>query len=196
MTRIKMIFAALALVLTSASVVAPIAAAQGTSVVVIDQRKIMRDSAAGKDIQAKLQSIGTQMANELKPTEDSLGAEGTALQSRTATMTQQAILADAALKSQVEEFYRKTGEFDQLRQRRAQELSLTERKAWGDFFTALQPILQVVVTEKNAQLMVDRSNAVYATLDIDVTALVISRLDQATPTVTVTRQTLPAQPAQ
>ncbi|MEE9380257.1 MAG: OmpH family outer membrane protein [Hyphomonadaceae bacterium] len=193
MTRIKFIFAAMVLAFAGASVCAPIAAAQGTTVVVIDQRVIMRDSLAGKAIQAKLKSIEDQITNELRPTAASLETESTALQTRTATMTEQAVLADAALKTRFESFYTKAGEFNQLRQRRTQELALTERKAWGDFFAALQPILQQVVSEKSAGVMLDRNSIVYSAPAVDVTALVISKLDASTPTIAVTRQTVPAQ---
>ncbi len=193
MTNIRYIFAALALVMTSVVIAAPAATAQGTSVVVIDQRKIMQESKAGKDIQTKLGSIETQITNELRPKAQSLETEGKALQTKLATMTQQAVMADAALKTRLENFSKSREDFAALQARRGQEYSLTERKAWSDFFAALQPVLQEVVTEKGAQLMLDRSDTVFTGPTIEVTALVITKLDQRTPTISVVRQSVPAQ---
>ena len=191
MAPIKSLFVALALVFASASVAAPIAAAQGTTVIVIDQRKIMRDSKAGKDIQTKMKSIEEQIKRELETTSRSLESEGKSIEARTKNMTPQAVAADATLKSQVESFYKKAGEFNRTRQIRAQELAITERKAWNEFFKALQPVLQEVVDEKKAQIMLDRSSTVYTNPALDASATVISKLDTRKPTVNVVRERLP-----
>ncbi len=196
MFPIKSLMAAFAFALAMPVATAPIAAAQGTTVVVIDQAKIMRDSRAGKDIQAKLKGIGDSMERELKPTADQLTSEGKSIETKTNGMTPEAMRADAALKTQVEAYARKANDFNRRRQIATQELALTERKAWTDFYAALRPVLQEVVTEKNAQVMIDRADVVYANPASDVTASVISKLDARTPSVSVVRQKLPTQTAQ
>ncbi|MEQ3746490.1 MAG: OmpH family outer membrane protein [Henriciella sp.] len=195
MFSIKPMLAAFAFSLGTVAVYAPIATAQGTTVVVIDQGRIMRDSKAGKDIQAKLKGIGSSIERELKPTADQLNTESKSIEAQTANMTPQAMRADAALKTKVETYARKAQDFNRRRQIASGELQLTERKAWSDFYTALRPVLQEVVTEKGAQLMVDRAEAVYTDPSIDVTALVISKMDAKTPTISVVRQKMPTQPA-
>ena len=196
MFSIKPMLAAFAFSLGTVAVAAPLASAQGTTVIVIDQAKIMRDSKAGKDIQTKMQSIGTQIERELKPTADQLNTESKSIEAVTKNMTPQAMRADAALKTRVEAYARKAQDFNRKRQVAASELQLTERKAWSDFYTALRPVLQEVVSEKGAQIMIDRADAVYANPSIDSTALVISKMDAKTPTISVVRQKLPTQPAQ
>lgn len=196
MSPFKSILAAFAIAFSFAGVTAPIAAAQGTTIVVIDQAKILRDSAAGKDIQTKIGSIESAMERELKPTADSLNAEGQTIEAKTANMTPEAMRADAALKTQVTNYARKAQEFNVKRQVTAQELAMTERKAVQDFFAALRPVLQEVVAERGAQVMLDRSSVTFADPSIDVTALVISKMNAKTPTISVVRQKIPAQPAQ
>ena len=196
MAYIKHTIAAFVLALTSIVVAQPIAEAQGTTVVVIDQRKIMRDSRAGKDIQTKMKSIEDQIKRELETTSRSLESEGKSIETRTQGMTPQAVAADATLKGQVESFYKKAGEFNVTRQIRSRELSITERKAWNEFFKALQPILQEVVNEKGAQIMLDRSSTVYTNPTLDASDLVISKLDSRQPTINVVRERLPTQPQQ
>ena len=196
MAYLKTIIAVLVLMFASTAVTSPIAEAQGTNVIVIDQRKIMRDSRAGKDIQTKMKNLEDQIKRELETTTRSLESEGKSIEARTKGMTPQAVAADATLKGQVESFYKKAGEFNRTRQIRARELSITERKAWNEFFKALQPVLQEVVNEKNAQIMLDRSSTVYANPSLDATATVISKLDAKKPTINVVRERLPTQPQQ
>lgn len=196
MKILKTALAAFAMLFTSAAVTAPVAAAQGTSVVVIDQARIMRESAGGKDIISKVQAIEETITAELKPTQDSLASEGQTLEAKTANMSMEAIAADEALRSEVEAYARKVQNFNQQRKIASAELQATERKAWNDFFTAMQPVLQEVVTEKGADIMFDRSDAIYASSAIDATDLVISKMDAKLPTVTVVRQKMPTQPQQ
>lgn len=196
MKLFKAALASFAMLFTSAAAIAPVAAAQGTSVVVIDQSRIMRDSAGGKDIINKVNAIETTMQNELKPTADSLSTEGQALDAKTANMTMDAIAADAALRAEVEAYARKAQDFNRKRQIASAELQATERAAWGQFFQALQPVLQEVVTEKGADIMLDRSDAVWAGASVDATDLVITKMNAALPTVNVVRQKLPQQTQQ
>lgn len=196
MSPLKLFFIALAFSFSATTLATPFATAQGTTVAIIDQARIMRDSAAGKDIQTKLVAIGTSMEQELAPTATSLSTEGQSLETRTANLTQQQILANEALKTEVTNYARKAQEFNIKRQIASQELTMTERKAWSDFYTALRPVLQEVVTERGAQIMIDRADVTYADPAIDVTALVISKMDSKTPTISVVRQKMPTQPAQ
>lgn len=180
-------------VMPLATVAALPASAQGTVVIVYDQEKVMRDSKAGKDIVAKLKSMGESTKTQLKPEGDSLDTERKALESRTANMTEQAVMADAALRGQLEGFGRKANAYAQKVQKSGQELSLTERKAWNDFFVALEPVLKEVMAERNAAILLDASNVVLTNPSADVTALVTSKLDARTPTISVVRQSLPSQ---
>lgn len=195
MFSMKSMFAAIALSLGTVTAVAPVAAAQGTTTVVIDQARILRDSKAGKDVLTKLAGIESAMERELQPVADALNTEGQAIEAKTKDMTPEAMRADAALKTQVTAYATKAQNFNRDRQIAAQELQLTERKAWSDFYVGLRPVLQEVVTERGAQLMLDRSEVTYADPAIDATAAVISKLDIAMPTVNVVRQKLPP-PAQ
>lgn len=196
MKFIQIALASMAMLFTGATVAAPVAAAQGTKVVVIDQNRIMRESAGGQDIMTKVQAIEQSIASELKPTQDSLASEGKALEAKTANMTMDAVAADEALRTEVEAYARKAQEFNRRRQIASAELQATERKAWGEFFTAMQPVLQEVVTETGADIMLDRSDAVWASDGVDATGSVIQKMNAKLPTVNVVRQKMPTQPQQ
>ncbi len=196
MFPVKSIFAALAIALTAPLTFSAPAYAQGTTVVVIDRAQIIRQSKAGLDIATKIQAIEAQMQGELQPTADQLQTEGAAIEAKTATMTPEAMRADAALKTEVENFSRKANDFNRRRQIAATELQLTERQAFIDLNNALVPVLREVVAENNANVILDRSSVVFTDEATDVTAAVVAKLDAAAPTMSVTRQKLPTQPAQ
>ena len=195
MNHLKSAFAALAFVITASAVVAPRAVAQAAVVITIDEGRILRDSRAGKDIQAKLKNIETQINGELDPTRQSLETEGKALQGKLQGKTREAIAADAALVAQLQAYQKKANDFGQKTNVLSQEFGLTEQKALIDFNKALEPVLLEVVKEKNAQLVVSKGQVVFSADSIDATALIISKLDARTPTIAVTRQRAPA-PAQ
>jgi Skp family chaperone for outer membrane proteins len=102
--------------------------------------------------------------------------------------------ADAALVSELNAYQAKANAFRGKAQKASQEFSLTERVALATFNKALEPVLLQVIQEKNAQLVVSKSSVIYSADSIDATALVIQKLDAATPTLAVTRQKIPDQP--
>lgn len=192
MTKLKTALTALMLSATALMVVAPPAAAQGTVIMVIDEGRIVAESKAGKDMFTKLKNIETQINTELKPTLDALEAERQALATRLDGKTREAIAADAALVKQIGDFQRKSEEFAQKRTMLSQEYAATEQKSFIDFNTALEPVMLEVVKEKNAQVVLSKSQAVFTADTVDATASVVAKLDQKTPAITVVRQRAPA----
>jgi Skp family chaperone for outer membrane proteins len=196
MSPFKHILVALSLIVTGAGVAVPAAAAQGTIVVMVDEGRLLTESKAGKDIQTKLSSLETQMKNELEPARATLETDGKALQTKIEGKTREAVAADTALVAQLTAYQNRANEFAQKRQIVSQEFQLTERKALVDFNRAIEPALMEVVNEKKAQVVMSKGQVIYSADTVDVTALVITKLDARTPTIAVTRQRVPAQPAQ
>lgn len=168
--------------------------AQAQGILVIDDAQILRESKAGQDIQRKLQTIETQINNELEPTRKALEAEAKTLQPKLDGKTREAVAADTALLNQLNTFQQKNNDFGQKRAIVAREFAMTEEKAIVDFNRALEPVLMEVVREKNAQIVFLKSQAVFSADAVDGTAAVIQKLDAKTPAIAVTRQKLPAAP--
>ncbi|MEZ5998852.1 MAG: OmpH family outer membrane protein [Hyphomonas sp.] len=196
MSPFKKILVALALIFSSAAVYAPVAAAQGTNVVAIDEAKILRDSKAGKDLQTKLNNIETQMSNELAPSRTTLQNDSKTLDGKLQGKTREQVAADAALVNEIKAYQTKVNDYAVKSDKYGKEFTLTERAALLEFNKILEPVLLEVIREKNAQVVVSKSQVIYSADTIDVTASIISKLDAKSPTVTVTRQKLPDQPAQ
>lgn len=193
MSRLKHFLIAFALTFSAIGVV-PQALAQGTTIITIDEAKIIRNSKAGQDIRTKLAAIETQINGELQPTATSLETEGKALNEKLkAKASQQEIAADTALMNELTAYDKKATEFAQKRARVSQEFANAERQAFIDFNAALEPVLMEVVREKGAQMIMSRRAVIYSADTIDVSDLVISKLDAKTPTINVQRKPLPAQ---
>ena len=196
MSPIKHMLFALSLVVSGVAVAAPAASAQGTTVVMIDEGRILGESKAGKDIQTKLKNLETQMKNELEPIRATLETDGKALQTKVEGKTREAIAADTAIMGQLTAYQKRAQEFAQKQQVVSKEFQLTERQALIDFNKAIEPALMEVVNEKKAQIVMSKGQVIFSSDTVDVTPLVISKLDAKTPTIAVSRQRLPAQPAQ
>ena len=196
MSPIKHMLFALSLVVSGVAVAAPAASAQGTTVVMIDEGRLLGESKAGKDIQTKLKNLETQMKNELEPIRATLETDGKALQTKVEGKTREAIAADTAIMGQLTAYQKRAQEFAQKQQIVSKEFQLTERQALIDFNKAIEPALMEVVNEKKAQIVMSKGQVIFSSDTVDVTPLVISKLDAKTPTIAVSRQRLPAQPAQ
>ena len=196
MSPIKHMLFALSLVVSGVAVAAPAASAQATTVVMIDEGRLLGESKAGKDIQTKLKNLETQMKNELEPIRATLETDGKALQTKVEGKTREAIAADTAIMGQLTAYQKRAQEFAQKQQIVSKEFQLTERQALIDFNKAIEPALMEVVNEKKAQIVMSKGQVIFSSDTVDVTPLVISKLDAKTPTIAVTRQRLPAQPAQ
>ena len=196
MSPIKHMLFALSLVVSGVAVAAPAASAQATTVVMIDEGRLLGESKAGKDIQTKLKNLETQMKNELEPIRATLETDGKALQTKVEGKTREAIAADTAIMGQLTAYQKRAQEFAQKQQIVSKEFQLTERKALIDFNKAIEPALMEVVNEKKAQIVMSKGQVIFSSDTVDVTPLVISKLDAKTPTIAVSRQRLPAQPAQ
>lgn len=196
MSPIRHMLFALSLVVSGVAVTAPAASAQGATVVMIDEGRLLGESKAGKDIQTKLKNLETQMKNELEPIRATLETDGKALQPKVEGKTREAIATDTALVAQLTAYQKRAQEFAQKQQVVSKEFQLTERQALIDFNKAIEPALMEVVNEKKAQIVMSKAQVIYSADTVDVTPLVISKLDAKTPTIAVSRQRLPAQPAQ
>lgn len=183
----------LAMVLIALALGSPVFAHDGTKIIVINGAQVRAESKAGLDVLTKLSNIQGQMQNELEPTAKDLENHGRAIQLLTANKTPEQVRADPNLLSQIESFGQKREEFEATSNIRSQELQLTERKAWGNFMQALQPIIESVKEEYKADLILDRSTLILNEPALDVTTRVIELLDEETPAIAVTREKIPQQ---
>ncbi|MDE2184514.1 MAG: OmpH family outer membrane protein [Alphaproteobacteria bacterium] len=148
-------------------------------ILMVDLRRVMAASKVGQNIQQQLEQLQQQARNDLK-------SEGTALQTEKAQLEQQvAILAPDVKNRRIKDFDARAAAFQKKAQTRGAQIQAGALKAQQQVEAALGPILQGVMQERGATILLDRSAVLIAPNAIDVTAIVVQRLDTKMPTVKV-----------
>jgi len=149
-------------------------------VVVLDRAAIMQFSKAGQDIARQMQTYSNQAKIELQNRGKALQQEGRDLQQQVAILAPdlkaKRLAAFQAKEQALQGDVQKKDE--QMRAAFAQSRQVMEQK--------LGPILQQLVKERGANMVLDKQAVVFATLSgFDITADAIKRLDQQLPSVKV-----------
>ncbi len=157
-------------------------------IVVFDERALMQFSKAGQDIQRQVRAFAQSLAGEKAATEKSLQAEEQQLQQ------QVAILAPAVRTKKVQAFQTKAQNAQASIQRKAQMIDAGVQQAQGVMSQALGPILQQVMHERGANLVVLKQPVLLADSSaFDITGDVITRLNGKLPAVKVSPANPPPQ---
>ena len=159
---------------------------QAPRIVVIDRQQLLQRSAAGKDIFTQTQTLSKQLETQLRTEERALQSEATQLQQ------QMAILAADVRAQKEKDFTSKQQAFQTKVQQRQAQIQASFNQAARQVEVALDPILQTIMRERGANMVLDRSAVIVATSDVDVTPLALQRLDRALPRVKVDLAPLPA----
>ncbi|HEY6578081.1 MAG TPA: OmpH family outer membrane protein [Rhizomicrobium sp.] len=148
-------------------------------ILVVDRQAILRLSKVGQDIVRQVNTMTTSAETQFR-------AEKEALQKEEQTLAQQgAILAPDIRAQKQKAFEAKVSAFQQKVQSRQSMIQGGVMNARRQVEAALGPILQGIMTERGANLLLDRQNVVLAMVDVDVTKVTIQRLDQKLPAVKV-----------
>ncbi len=169
--------------------------AQAQQILVMNEARILRESAVGIHIANELERIGTQMQAELAPLATQVQQENEALTSETSVLSEEAIRQRPDLLTRLQALQTDAAAFEQRRQIAAAELQATERAAMQPVLAALQNVLQEIVEERQAILLLERAQVVFAAETIDVTDAAIARMNEVIPTTPVNRVRAPQTPA-
>ncbi len=167
---------------------APPKPAQGIpqpKILVIDRAAILRGSQVGQSIVKQVQAYTQQAENDLKGQGNALRAQGQALQQ------QIAILAPDVKAKKIRDFEAQQAALQQKAQQKQNLIQGGFLQARQQVEGALGPILQGIMAERGANLLVDRNAIVMSTVDIDITQTAIQRLNQKLPNVKVNLVPLP-----
>jgi outer membrane protein len=161
---------------------APKPAASGTPapvILVIDRSAILRASKVGQSIVQQVNGYTQAAEKEFKGTADSLKGQQQQLQQ------QIAILAPDVKKKKIMAFEEQQRSFQQKVQMRQAQIQGGVMQARQQVEQALGPILQGIMNERHANLLLDRNSIVLGTVNIDITGVAVQRLNQKLPTVKV-----------
>jgi len=148
-------------------------------ILMVDLRRVMGASKVGQDIQRQVQQLKDQASAELNGEAKALKGEETEIQQ------QSAILAADVKARKIKDFQEKYASFQKKVQERSKLIQGGVFASQQQVEQALGPILQGIMKERGATILVDRSAVLLAPNALDVTQLVIQRLDMKMPTVKV-----------
>lgn len=178
--------ASLVSVLGSAHAAAPPPGIPQPKILVIDRQAILLRSSAGQAILQQARNYSQQAENELKGQASALRAQGQQLQQQLAILS-----ADVKAKK-MRDFEAQRASLEQKAQQKQGLIQggvFQARQQLGD---ALGPILKGIMTERGANMLLDRNAVIFSTVDIDVTQIAIQRLNQKLSNVKVNLVPLPA----
>ncbi|MFW5660809.1 MAG: OmpH family outer membrane protein [Oceanicaulis sp.] len=152
-------------------------AVQAQEVLVMSEEQILAQSAAGQHIASQLQSIRDNASVSLEERSTALTAESEALNAEASALSETALADREDLQERFEAMTTEGVELEVERAVLRQELIATQNAAMEPVLEALQAVLQEIVDERNAAVLLDRSQVVYAADTANITQDAIARLN-------------------
>lgn len=162
---------------------------QSTTAVVVNYQRVLTESALGRDLTAKLQTVRTQIGTEaqsLAPERQSIEQEAQRLQTTLRNQSAEQIRNNAQAQALAQR--------QQALQQRAAglqgDLECTQLIALRDVEQQIDPIVRAVMQSRGAGIVIDSRNVTQSLPEFDITTVVIQQLDgnQATRTANVSRR--------
>ncbi|WGM31183.1 OmpH family outer membrane protein [Brevundimonas sp. NIBR11] len=150
--------------------------------------RLLATSTAGQAVQTRMEQLATEVQGELAPYATSIQTEITALQQGGQTADPDGSRR-TALQARIQEA-------QTLEQTRQDELRYTLSEQRRLISAAVEPILVAVYQERGCGILIDRESVFILNPAMDVTDVVIQRLNTALPTLSFNRMPVPAQAAQ
>ncbi|HEV7960510.1 MAG TPA: OmpH family outer membrane protein [Rhizomicrobium sp.] len=159
-------------------------------ILLIDRQAILRFSKAGQDVARQIETYSNQAKAEI-------GGEQKALQAEAQKIQQDvAILAADAKAKRIAEFDAKQNAVQAGAQKKEQMIQGGFLKAQQTIAQALEPILQNIMQQRGANMILDKNAVVYASPQavaaFDITVPAIDQLNQKLPSVKVDMTAPPA----
>lgn len=160
-------------------------------ILLIDRQAILRFSKVGQDVAHQVEVYGNQAKGEIAGQQKALQAEAQQLQQ------QIAILAADAKAKKVQAFEAKQAGLQAAAQKKEQAIQGGFMVAQQTIAKTLEPILQSLMQQRGANMILDKNALVYASPDavkaFDITQPAIEQLNQKLPALKVSLAAPPAQ---
>lgn len=149
----------------------------------IDRQAILRFSKVGQDVARQVEAYSTQAKGEITGQQKALQAEAAKLQQDVA------ILSPDAKAKKIADFDAKQNAMQAAAQKKEQMIQGGFLKAQQTVAQALEPILQNIMQQRGANLILDKQAVVYASPQavsaFDITMAAVDQLNQKLPSLKV-----------
>jgi outer membrane protein len=154
--------------------------AERAVILFLDRGAVFRQSAVGADMYKQVEALAKKMETDLAPENKKLQTDVQQLQS------QAALLSAEVRQQKVKELEGRRQAFQKKVQDRQAAIQTGLANSRTQVEKALGTILEKLMTERGANVLLDRGLVVLGATGLDVTGTVIQRLNTALPKVTVT----------
>ncbi len=148
-------------------------------IITVDRNSFFVDSEAAKDIAKQVKTLREGIESELNKKMEALTTE------RDQLAGQQTILTQEVFEEKAKQLQERFVALQAEAENKQRQLQAAVAKAQSKILEAVSPILDEILKEKNANLMLERGIIVKGAVDIDVTATAMLRLNEKLPTVKV-----------
>ena len=157
----------------------------GAKIAVVDTNLIVSTSAVAVDINRQVAKIQADMQTELQTKGNALRTEEENLKSQSAIMPQE------LYNQKAQEFQQKAVDYQREVQVKRQQLEIAIANANAEIQRALKPILQKVLQDTGATMLMEKALVLEQAPGLDVTTRVIEQLDLSLPSTTVVLPEVP-----
>jgi outer membrane protein len=160
---------------------APMTAPTNISLLIVDQERVLRESIAGQDMAAQGQVLRDQIQQEVTQ-------EQNAIMTAAKEIEQNAkVYSPAQREQKIKEVETRRQAYPGFEQKKSQVFQVSISRASNQIANALKPILQQLIDERKATVVLDRQVVMYAAPGLDVTDEAIKRLNNVVRAVKVER---------
>jgi Skp family chaperone for outer membrane proteins len=148
---------------------------------VLDVQKILRNAKAVKNIRDQITAYGTNFEKEIEKERNELRKANQELS------RQRTILAPEAFAEERREFEKRVVEVQRLVQQRQRDLEKSRGTAMLVVNKSYVEIIAKLAAERNLAMIIRKNQTAFAAPTLDVTNVVLARLDKNLPTVKVAK---------
>lgn len=150
----------------------PAGGAPVARILMIDLRRVIGESKVGHDMQSQVDALNKKVEGELK-------GEKASLQKQQQELQQQSAILAANVKAQrIKAFEARVKAFQEKVHDRGNMIQAGVQVAQEQIQQALGPILQGIMRERGATVLLDRSSVLLGANGLDMTQVAIQRLDK------------------
>jgi len=172
-------------------IAAPAPAAFATTILVMDSNRVLNTSAVGVHVKERLAEIAQEMDTELETEGAPIRTSLEQFQTDTADLTREALADRTDLLERQQGIQQQLVALNVSEQVKARELVATRAQALAPVRAALDEVLQAVVDEKEADVLIEREVLIFASEAVDVTDDIIEALNARLSTTEVVRVRMP-----
>ncbi len=147
------------------------------TIAIVDIQHIMRESAAAAHIRSQIDAVRSRFQSELDKQETALRDGEEELK------RQRSILAPEVFEERRKAFEEQVLSVQRNVQEKNQQLEMALGKSTGEIRNALIPILRALLEERNATLLLDKSQILVSQKGLELTTEALLRLNEALPLV-------------